>query len=77
MQQKERVIQKTAEATGDLIANKIADKITYLGKTKVKKMKKRDKKSTYHQKKYSKLLIVLTLYKNGIPKNHKNVRYNA
>ena len=29
-----RVVQKTAEATGDLIGNKIADKITSLGKTK-------------------------------------------
>ena len=26
-----RVVQKTAEATGDLIRNKIADKITSLG----------------------------------------------
>ena len=32
----ERVVQKTAEATGDLIGNKIADKITSLGKTKSK-----------------------------------------
>ena len=31
-----RVVQKTAEATGDLIRNKIADKITSLGKTKSK-----------------------------------------
>ena len=31
-----RVVQKTAEVTGDLIANKIADKITSLGKTKSK-----------------------------------------
>ena len=31
-----RVIQKTAEATGDLIENKIADKITSIGKTKRK-----------------------------------------
>ena len=31
-----RVIQKTAEATGDLIRNKIADKITSLGKTTCK-----------------------------------------
>ena len=31
-----RVIQKTAEATGDLIGNKIADKITSIGKTKRK-----------------------------------------
>ena len=29
-----RVVQKTAEATGDLIRNKIADKITSLGKRK-------------------------------------------
>ena len=38
MQQKElykkRVVQKTAEATGDLIGNKIADKITSVGKPK-------------------------------------------
>ena len=30
------VVQKTAEATGDLIRNKIADKITSLGKPKEK-----------------------------------------
>ena len=29
-----RVVQKTAEASGDLIGNKIADKITLLGKPK-------------------------------------------
>ena len=29
-----RVFQKTTEATGDLIGNKIADKITSVGKTK-------------------------------------------
>ena len=31
-----RVVQKTAEAAGDLIRDKIADKITSLGKTKSK-----------------------------------------
>ena len=31
-----RVLQKTAEPTGDLISNKIADKITSVGKTKEK-----------------------------------------
>ena len=31
-----RVVQKTAEATGDLIGNKIADKITLIGKSKEK-----------------------------------------
>ena len=29
-----KVVQKTAEATGDLIGNKIADKITLTGKPK-------------------------------------------
>ena len=31
-----RVVQKTAKATGDLIGNKIADKITSIGKLKGK-----------------------------------------
>ena len=31
-----RVVQKTAEATGDLIGNKIADKTTSIGKPKEK-----------------------------------------
>ena len=31
-----RVVQKTAEATEDLIGNKIADKITSVGKSKEK-----------------------------------------
>ena len=31
-----RVVQKTAEATGDLIGNKIAGKITWIGKSKEK-----------------------------------------
>ena len=31
-----QVVQKIAEATGDLIRNKIADKITLLGKAKSK-----------------------------------------
>ena len=35
-----RVVQKTAEAIGDLIGNKIADKITSLGQTKSKEKKR-------------------------------------
>ena len=35
-----RVVQKTAESRGDLIGNKIADKITSIGKTKEKKKTK-------------------------------------
>ena len=34
-----RVVKKTAEATGDLIRNKIANKITSIGKPKEKKTK--------------------------------------
>ena len=36
-----RVVQKTAEATGDLIGNKIADKITSIGKLKEKEKTKK------------------------------------
>ena len=39
-----RVVQKTPEATGDLIGNKIADKITSIGKTKKKKEKEKKKR---------------------------------
>ena len=46
-------VQKKAKATGDLVGNKIAGKITSVGKTKVKKKKMKDKKCTYHQKKES------------------------
>ena len=35
-----RVVQKTAEATWDLIENKIADKITLIGKPKEKEKTK-------------------------------------
>ena len=35
-----RIVQKTAEVTGDLIGNKIADKITSIGKPKEKETKK-------------------------------------
>ena len=35
-----RVVQKTAEPTGDLIGNKIADKIILLGKPKEKEKEK-------------------------------------
>ena len=55
-----RIVQKSAEATGDLIGNKIADEITSLGKSKNIKKKKRKqmkkKKLLFHQKKDSKSL---------------------
>ena len=45
-----RVVQKTAETTGDLIGNEMADKINSIGKPKEKK-KKKLKKFIFHQKK--------------------------
>ena len=58
-----RVVRKTAEATGDLLGNKIADKITSVGQSKIKKEKKKrkqikQKRLTYHQKKDSRLLMI-------------------
>ena len=38
-----RVVQKSAEATGDLIGNKIADKTTSVGKSKKKEKEKTNK----------------------------------
>ena len=56
-----RVVQKIAEATADLIGNKIADKITSVGETKSRKKKKmrqiKEKEFTYYQKKDSKLFM--------------------
>ena len=80
----ERVVQKTAEATGGLIGNKIADKITSVGKSKEKEKTNKTEKFTLHQKKENKSWMILNcfehktilLYKNGIPKNSKFVRHN-
>ena len=49
-----RVVQKTAEATGDLIGYKIAHKITSIGKSKGKRSKKnrRNLYSTRKKKNY-------------------------
>ena len=54
-----RVVQKTAEAAGDLIGNKIADKITSIVKSKKNQSQKKNlKKYTFHQKKDNKLLTI-------------------
>ena len=42
-----RVVQKTAEDTGDLIGNKIADKITSIGKPKEKTKTKEKPEEIY------------------------------
>ena len=49
----QKISSKIAEASGDLIGNKTAYKITSLEKRK----KMKDKKFTYHQKKDSKFLM--------------------
>ena len=46
-----RAVQKTAEATGDLIGNKIADKINSVGKSKKVMKQRKQKKFTFHRKK--------------------------
>ena len=58
----QRLLLKAAEATGDLIGNKIADKITSIGKSKEKKQNKNQKKFTFHQKKDNKLLMILNYF---------------
>ena len=55
------VVQRTAEATGDLIGNKITDKITSIGKPKEKKQKKQ-KKFIFQQRKDDKLLMILVCF---------------
>ena len=49
-----RAIQKTAEATGDLVGNKIADKITSVSKKSTKKLPTIDEDTelTTHKKRY-------------------------
>ena len=57
-----QVVQKTAEATGDLIGNKIADKITSLGKTKSKEKENERQEMYYHQKKRKHIIDDLGLF---------------
>ena len=54
------VVQKTAEATGDLIGNKTADKITSLGKTKSKEKEDETQEIYIPPENYWWLKIVLT-----------------
>ena len=66
-----RIAQKTAEATGDLIGNKTADKITSLGKTKIKEKEKRQEIYILPEKRQQiidNLRLFQASYKNEIPK---------
>ena len=60
-----RVVQKTAKVTGDLIGNKIADKITLLGKTKSKE-KEDERQEVYilPEKNDRKLLIIWNCFEH-------------
>ena len=60
-----RLLQKTAEATGDLIGNKIVDKITSAGKSKSKERKdkiKETKKIYIPPEKTQQIIDDLTLF---------------
>ena len=57
-----RVFQKTAEATGDLIRNKIADKITSLGKTKSKEKEKEEQEIYIPPEKRQQIIDDLRLF---------------
>ena len=75
-----RVAQKTSEAAGDLIGNKVADKITSIGKTKSKEKEDERQEIYIPPEKIEQIIddftIVLILYESGISKNHKLIRYN-
>ena len=57
-----RVVQKTAEATGDLIGNEIADKITSISKAKETEKVNKSVEIDIHQKKDNKLLMILNYF---------------
>ena len=57
-----RVVQKTSEAAGDLIGNKIADKITSIGKPKEKEKIKKAKESYISPEKRPQIINDLKLF---------------
>ena len=63
----QRAIQKTAKATGGLVGNKIADKITSISKKSTKKLPTIDEHAELTTYNY------WAIYKNGISKNSQPV----
>ena len=57
-----RVVQKTAEATGDLIGNKVADNITSIGKAKEKEKTKEIEKFYIPPEKRQQIIDDLRLF---------------
>ena len=60
-----RVAQKTAEAAGALIENKIADKITSIGKPRGKEKTKETRNLYFTRKKTNKLLMILDCFEQS------------
>ena len=56
------LVQKTAEATGDLIGNKIADKITSAGKSKSKEKEDKRQEIYIPSEKRQQIIDDLTLF---------------
>ena len=59
-----RLVQKTAEAAGDLIGNKIADKITSIGKPKEKEKTNKVEEIYIPPEKGDKLLMTLNCFEH-------------
>ena len=59
-----RVVQKTAETTGDFIGNEIADKITSIGKPKEKEQTKKAEEIYIPPEKDNKLLMILNCFEH-------------
>ena len=73
----EKILKKTAEVTGDLIGNKIADKITSVSKKSHEEVNNEIPKERYISPKERQKIIdelKLTQNNNGIPKNSKSNR---
>ena len=59
-----RVVQKIAEATGDLTGNKIADKITSIGKSREKEKTKKIEETYIPPEKNNKLYMTLNCFEH-------------
>ena len=57
-----RVVQKNAEATGDLIGNKIVDKITWIGKRKEKEKTNKEEEIYIPSEKRQQIIDDLRLF---------------
>ena len=57
-----RVVRKTAEATGDLIGNKIADNINSIGKSEEKEKDKESIRNVYSTRKKATIIDDLKLF---------------